>query len=427
MSSETFVFSDVKAGKPRIVSHIDDAIFNLDPLQKTSDFLEINGYRAGLVRSINIQEKEDADLKYEDVNKRGEEIRQQQENLRQKQIARENKDDHLLLMNFLQYALDNWMNTGEEILQSSSNRFTVRTDTSRFSLNTGEKSSVLTRTLAKSTSLLLICDTCFRLIERSGLSPNGERVQLHNKNYWPEFLCSAKEFNHKYSQEIEIAFKKKLDEFYKKETAELKNQTRIEKDVAANLKAKQKENSTLNIGWVKLENSYYLYQHRRTDENKGYFQIWHTGSQKFYGWFPPCTVGLKICAKDSELFYVLHPRYKNIRILRPKPYIHPAILNEKNPHLCTKGYKPDGSLYSYPGENEKFTWDSRKKFLLAIKDSITDALRKIETGLQEDRGESAKSGQTAPTYSSIWKDFPEYEDCKMPIGWADDKLTWDMQ
>ncbi len=425
MSIETFIFSNLQAGKPCIVSNIDDAIFNVDPLQATSNFLEINGHKAGLVKSINIKEKEEESMRYEDVNKRGDELRRQQEELQKQQIKRENKDDHLLLMNFLQYALDNWINvTDKEILPQKTSRVAVRTDTDNFSLNAGETQSVLSRTLAKTGPLLLICDSCFNLKELPGVSHIGERVQLHGKNYWPEFLCTAKEFNIRYVAEVEKALSQKIDEFYQKETKRLEKQEKEKKEMQSMLTTKQKENPNANIGWIKLDNSYYLYQRRSIADNNGYYRMWHTGSKKFYGWFPPCTVGLNIVAKESKLKFTLSERYNNIKILSPRPYKHPAVLIESDPHLCTRGFNKKGEWYTYPGEKEQFEWNQRGKFLVKIKMSINDAIRRIETGLGHSQGKNANVEKKAPTYSQIEDKFPEYEDCKMPIGWANNKLEW---
>ena len=428
MSIETFVFSNLKEGKPCIVSNTDDAIFHIEPGQESVNFVEINGYKSGLVKSVNIKEKEEESMRYEDVSKRGNELRRQQEELQKQQIERENKDDHLLLMNFLQYALDNWINvTGEEILPQKTSRVDVRTDTDNFSLNAGEKQSVLSRTLAKTSPLLLICDSCFNLIERPGISGTGERVQLHGRNYWPEFLCTAEEFNRRYVAEVEKALSQKIDEFYQKETETLKKQKKEEKEISSMLTTKQRENPDASIGWVKLGNSYYLYQRRSLADNKGYYRIWHTGSKKFYGWFPPCTIGLNIVAKEGKLMFVLSERYKNIKILSPRPYKHPAVLAEENPHLCTRGFNKKGEWYTYPGQGEQFDWSQRSTFLVKVKMSINDAIRRIETGLGHSQGKDANVRKKAPTYSEIEEAFPEYEDCKMPVGWADDKLEWEIK
>lgn len=436
MTIETFLLKDAQAGKPLVVSNVDDSIYYLQTNKEAADFFETNGYRASLVKYFCLKEKENSEIDKENIKKRGEDIARQKNSFLEKKHERQSKEDHILLLRFLNFALYNWIPTGIVLGESAKNESMedsakTKKSVSNFYLNAGENKSVLTRTLAKEASLLFMCDCCFKLVKQKRKPLNKEVVQLHGEYYAPEYLCSIKEFNDRYSKEIEIALKRKIDEFYTQEFKELENLKNEEKELNTLLNKTQNENNTFGIGWIKLKNKYFLYQKRDPEINKGYYSMQHKGSKKSYGWFPPCTMGFEVIAENNKLRYVVDEAYSNIKILSPRPYHHPAVQRANNPFLCTKGFDQNRKMYNYEAIDEQFEWSQRFDLLGAIAKSISDAQIRIETGLFDDltneKDTSSKIGNRATVYKKIWKEFKKYENNKMPIGWADNTLDWSLK
>jgi len=419
MSKKTFLHKRLEDGLPLVVSQPDDTIYESNQGQESENFIELDrGIRVPLTHFSEISKKENDEVEYENVHQRKAEIQAQYQELENKKKAREAEDDNLLLFNFIRYAFLNYINiSDEEIMPDAESSLVFSVDANKFKLNAGESASVLKRTLASQNSFLFINGKCYVLTEKQGSSPKKERIFLNGKNYWPEFTCTAEEFDQRYADCIQTAFETKIQEFYQAELAKLNLQKRKSSEMEKMLSAQRKENIDGQLGFAKVDGLYYLYTyHRGPRSSRYYYKIPVSKLKKEFGWFPPLALGLNITAKNGKVQFNVEKvaDRENIRILHPVPYTHPAVIRFDRPDLCLRI-----GGYSYPKAGVGFTWNKRADLLEAIRD-VFDQTVAIETGWATDEGNSIvyHGGIDSET-------FKEYKDLKKPIGWADDLLKWE--
>lgn len=420
---------------PFVVSHLDDKIYLKEAFEDNPDFIEIRGKRYALEEGEDIKGEENLFCDEGYIKKVSSEMEEKIEKLKEQQKARVAKDDQLLVINFVNYFIDNWLK--DNILSSGKSNHGSFQDLPDIQINSYESSSLLKRALIKDNSFLFIRQKCFRLVEKPGASPIGERIVLKGRNYWPQFESTAKAFDKRYLDTIQKEYKKKVDLFYEKELEmKIEQETKLQKKETL---ITHKENPTKAAGFIKIGKEYYVYINKNSPDNRGYFKVPHAELQKTFGWFPPCKLGLCIIAEDKMLKYDFNSKENeiNIKILHPLPYTHPAVRDDDNPFLCLRA-----GNFDYKGLRDPFSWKDRKKFFKIVKGILKHASYSIEAGFahaaktreRDSDGKIREKDYESHTYHGGMgaSKFKEYEMdkkgiSKKPIGWADKILKKEMK
>ena len=434
MSKDTFLLKYLQENKPFVVSHLDDRIYEVeDPLEESDNFIEIYGMRTALEETSDIRNEENFFFDEDYVNEVITGMQERIAETKKKQKQRSIQDDKLLVIEFINYFFDNWLDESFFDSEESQKDIVIPEGMPEIQINAGESSSIMKRTLAANKSYLFRRHKCFSLIEKEGVSPSGERVVINGKNYWPQFESTAKEFDSVYSKHIKSAFEQKVNEFYAKENARIIQQMSKLEEAKNNSVATHKEDINGLVGFVKIGKDYYVYINRKgLPANKGYYKIPHAGLEKTFGWFPPCKLGLHINANDGKLKYDFDAKVEeiNIKVLHPAQYEHPAVRDDNDPYLCLRA-----ADWSYKGLKTEYSWNQRKHLFHAIKEIFKQASFAIRGGFAHAAKTVVKDSRTGEFKEKDYKshvyhgglDTPKFKPYEMdetgkskkPIGWAD--------
>jgi hypothetical protein len=393
--NRTFLF-DFAEEMPFLV--LRDRIHCLDEVSKTKgDYLSINGFNRGLVRSERIVVWENLLMKQfleEGVIKKNNQVSQEIDGLRDKykKIQRasenlENKSRNGVVYSFIKDFLNNWSKAGRLNVPKPSSPPNFNPLSLKTFHSPSARRSVLME-IVESEAVLFINGKCYYTGPVKEPKETKEYLHLKDQTYRLLYHCQIEKFDKIYANRLLGTLERKLNSIFEEQDAineRIRNQYKHFNNLSENF---PKENKTHEVGFVKDGNDFYIYKNREP------FTITSPNLRKTFQ-FPKCQLGVKLVYNNGKLNYDVNLNSGRVRILGANTVINGKVSGtvkslKYNEFLHPASTTTDTNDFPYlciTGEGYQFPEPSGKQSLeTCIRQVLNNACDNIDRGCTDSNG-----------------------------------------